>query len=80
MSEGHVTCTRCGETRDGLSKAPLPGVIGASILAHTCTVCWDAWKEQQIKVINHYSLRPQFKEDRDKLYEITREALNLPGE
>ena len=76
MSE--VTCARCGETREGLDRAPLPGVLGASILAHTCAVCWEGWKAEQIRVINHFQLRPQLAEDREKLYEITREALKLP--
>jgi len=57
-----------------------PGAIGLLILAHTCGECWEAWKQQQIRVINHYQLRPHLKEDRDKLYEITREALHLPAE
>ena len=75
-----MTCSHCAQTREGLEGAPLPGAIGALILAHTCPECWEGWKQQQIRVINHYQLRPQFKEDRDKLYEITREALNLPPE
>lgn len=78
MSE--VTCSRCGERREGLAAAPLPGALGASILAHTCGSCWEAWRLEQVKVINHYSLRPHLKEDREKLYEITRDALRLPGE
>ena len=80
MSAAIVTCSRCGETREGLGAAPLPGALGAAILAHTCATCWEAWKQEQVRVINHYSLRPQLREDREKLYEITREALKLPPE
>ena len=75
-----VTCSHCKLTKEGLTAAPLPGAIGALILANTCAECWEGWKQQQIRVINHYQLKPQLKEDRDKLYEITREALDLPAE
>jgi hypothetical protein len=34
----------------------------------------------QIRVINHYGLRPALKEDREKLYEFTRQHLNLSTE
>lgn len=74
----NVTCTRCGETREGLDRPPLPGTLGESIRAHTCAVCWEAWKQEQIRVINHYQLRPHVAEDREQLYAITREALKLP--
>lgn len=74
----NITCARCGETREGLAAAPLPGALGASILLHTCAACWEAWRLEQVKVINHYSLRPHLREDREQLYAITREALKLP--
>lgn len=74
-----VTCVRCGETREGAGKV-LPGALGEEIAAKICAVCWSEWLQQQIRVINHYSLRPALKEDREKLYEITREFFGLPGE
>ena len=74
-----VTCIRCGETREGAGKV-LPGALGDEIAANVCAVCWAEWLQQQIRVINHYALRPALKEDRDKLYEITREYFGLPAE
>ena len=44
-----------------------------------CAECWQQWVQQQIRVINHYGLRPALKEDRERLYGFTREFLNLPG-
>lgn len=74
---GTVTCTRCGNTREGAGRV-LPGAIGDEIEAKICAECWKEWLSAQIRVINHYGLRPVVKEDRDKLYGFTREFLNLP--
>ena len=74
-----VTCVRCGETREGAGKV-LPGALGDEIAARVCAVCWAEWLQQQVRVINHYALRPALKEDREKLYEITREYFGLPPE
>lgn len=74
-----VTCVRCRETRAGAGRV-LPGRLGDEIERSVCAVCWDEWKQQQIRVINHYALQPHLKEDREKLYEITREFFGLPSE
>jgi Fe-S cluster biosynthesis and repair protein YggX len=42
-----------------------------------CAECWKEWTAAQIRVINHYGLRPALREDREKLYGFTREFLNL---
>lgn len=72
-----VTCSRCAQTREGAGKVGLPGALGADIEAKICAECWKEWLAQQIRVINHYGLRPSVKEDRDKLYSFTREFLDL---
>jgi Fe-S cluster biosynthesis and repair protein YggX len=72
-----VSCARCGETREGAGKVGLPGMLAADIEERTCAVCWQEWLAQQVRVINHYGLRPVMKEDREKLYGFTREFLNL---
>ena len=72
-----VTCLRCATTREGAGRV-LPGAIGDQIEAGTCAECWKEWLAAQIRVINHYGLRPVMKEDRDKLYAFTREFLSLP--
>ena len=74
-----VTCVRCGETREGAGHV-LPGSLGDEIAAKVCAVCWAEWLQQQIRVINHYALRPALKEDREKLYAITREFFGLAPE
>jgi Fe-S cluster biosynthesis and repair protein YggX len=72
-----VTCSRCGQTREGAGRVGLPGALGADIEARICAECWQEWVSTQIRVINHYGLRPAQKEDREKLYELTREFLQL---
>jgi len=74
-----VTCVRCGQTRESAGRA-LPGELGDEISRRVCSVCWAEWLQQQSRVINHYGLRPAMKEDREKLYEITREYFGLPQE
>jgi Fe-S cluster biosynthesis and repair protein YggX len=71
-----VTCARCGQTRAGAGRV-LPGTIGDEIEQRVCAQCWTEWLAQQIRVINHYGLRPALREDREKLYDFTRDFLGL---
>ena len=71
-----LTCVRCGQTREGAGRV-LPGALGDEIERQVCAVCWAEWLQQQIRVINHYALRPVLKEDREKLYAFTREFFGL---
>jgi Fe-S cluster biosynthesis and repair protein YggX len=72
-----VRCARCGQERESAGKVGLPGSLGADIETRICAECWTEWLSTQIRVINHYGLRPAQKEDREKLYELTREFLQL---
>lgn len=74
-----IMCVRCGETRESAGRT-VPGELGEEIARRVCAVCWAEWLQQQIKVINHYGLRPALREDREKLYGITREFFGLPPE
>ena len=51
-----VKCTRCGHTRAGLDRPPVPGAIGTRAQAEICTECWALWLKQQTMLINHYGL------------------------
>ena len=74
---GIVTCARCGQTREGAGQVGLPGALGAEIEGRVCAECWGEWLQTQIRVINHYGLRPAQREDREKLYDLAREFLGL---
>ena len=73
-----VVCARCGNTRESAGKTGLPAPLGQEIEERVCADCWKEWLAAQIRVINHYGLRPALREDREKLYAFTREFLNLP--
>lgn len=51
-----VTCTRCGQTREGFDRPPFPGPIGARVVKEICRQCWADWGKQQTMLINHYGL------------------------
>lgn len=72
-----VRCARCGLEREGAGKVGLPGTLGAEIEARICQACWKEWLDTQVRVINHYGLRPAQRDDREKLYELTRDFLQL---
>ncbi|HEY8655640.1 MAG TPA: Fe(2+)-trafficking protein [Candidatus Limnocylindria bacterium] len=73
-----LTCIRCGLTRAGAGRVGLPGELGAQIAGSVCAECWKEWLQQQVRVINHYGLKPMVKEDREKIYSLTREFFGLP--
>jgi Fe-S cluster biosynthesis and repair protein YggX len=75
-----VACSRCGNTRAGAGDVGLPGALGAAIAERICAECWREWLATQIRVINHYGLRPAVREDRERIYGFTREFLNLPDD
>jgi Fe-S cluster biosynthesis and repair protein YggX len=64
-----VICRRCGQTRAGLERAPLPGRWGAAVLEGTCAECWREWIEEQTRLINHERLTPSDPAHRQVLYE-----------
>jgi len=72
-----ITCARCGNSRESAGKTGLPAPLGPEIEERICAECWKEWLAQQIRVINHYGLKPVLREDREKLYAFTREFLNL---
>ncbi|MBV9326732.1 MAG: Fe(2+)-trafficking protein [Chloroflexi bacterium] len=52
-----------------MAQAPLPGKWGPVIEAQTCADCWQAWVEEQTRLINHERLLPSEPEHRKVLYE-----------
>jgi Fe-S cluster biosynthesis and repair protein YggX len=75
-----VTCVHCGQTRESAGRVGLPGKLGDEVERLICAECWREWLQMQIRVINHYGLRPALREDREKLYDFTRQYLDLPVE
>ena len=51
-----ISCSRCGQTREGFARPPFPGAIGQRIVGEICKTCWGEWLKQQTMLINHYGL------------------------
>ena len=51
-----VTCSRCGQARASLTRPPMPGSLGAAILATICGECWSEWTRTEVMVINELRL------------------------
>lgn len=53
-----VTCSRCGQTREGFDRPPVgvAGAAGERIVREVCRPCWADWLKQQTMLINHYGL------------------------
>lgn len=64
-----IDCSRCGQSKPGLERAPLPGKYGPTVLERTCADCWHEWVEEQTRVINHEGLTPGLPEHRQVLYQ-----------
>lgn len=75
-----VTCARCGETREGLDKAPYPDELGREIAEKVCTVCWDEARNRQVMIINEYRLDLSDDRAQEILEKATREFLGLESE
>ncbi len=72
-----IRCRRCDSTAEGLGAAPLPGVAGEMVLAHTCTGCWEIWRGEQVKLINENKLSPAKAEHYDFLVGRMKDFLKL---
>jgi Fe-S cluster biosynthesis and repair protein YggX len=51
-----VTCSRCGETREGMAFQPFQNDLGRRAFQEVCGVCWAEWLKTQQQLINHYAL------------------------
>ncbi|HET6320179.1 MAG TPA: Fe(2+)-trafficking protein [Chloroflexota bacterium] len=74
-----IDCSRCGQRKAALDRAPLPGKYGPLVLQKTCADCWREWVEEQTRVINHEGLTPGLPEHRQVLYERMATFLKLPA-
>lgn len=51
------TCARCGRSDvEPLGTRPFPNELGDRLAGGVCGECWEAWKKQQMLLINHYGL------------------------
>jgi Fe-S cluster biosynthesis and repair protein YggX len=74
---GRLVCSRCGACKTALLEPPLPGRRGQLVQAQVCADCWQAWVEEQTRLINHERLQPAEPADRQRLYALMAEFLRL---
>ncbi len=51
-----VACRRCHQTQEGVSDIPYGGPLGDTLRATVCRVCWQAWCDMSVKIVNEYRL------------------------
>jgi Fe-S cluster biosynthesis and repair protein YggX len=62
-----LICMRCGKERAKLAAPPFKDELGERIHGSICQVCWDAWLQRQMQLINHYALDVRTPEAREFL-------------
>lgn len=72
-----VKCARCGKDAEALSSPPLVGARGKTIQESICAGCWQAWVDQSVLLINHYGIQVSDPDQRQQLYSVMAEFLNL---
>lgn len=74
-----VTCVRCGQTREGVARAPYPDELGRQIAEKICQACWDECRNVQVMVINEHRLDLSDPRAQEILERATRDFLGLPA-
>ena len=74
-----VSCTCCGESKDGLEAAPFNDDMGREVFENTCAGCWKNWLGQQVMLINEYQLLPVNPEHAAVLEKNLKAFLKLPS-
>lgn len=74
-----VTCSRCGETREGLAFQPFQNDLGRRAFQEICGVCWAEWLQTQQQLINHYALNLRDPKAKDFLFRNMEQFLFASG-
>jgi Fe-S cluster biosynthesis and repair protein YggX len=74
----HITCARCGETRDKMPFQPFQNDLGRRAFEEICTVCWAEWLKTQQQLINHYGLNVRDATSKALLFENMEKFLFTP--
>ncbi|MEO8635356.1 MAG: oxidative damage protection protein [Gemmatimonadales bacterium] len=65
----HITCTRCGQTRDQMAFRPFQTDLGLRAYNEICAICWAEWLKTQQQLINHYGLNLREAKSKDFLFQ-----------
>jgi Fe-S cluster biosynthesis and repair protein YggX len=72
-----ITCSRCGKQATPMAAPPLTGKRGETVQQNVCPDCWQAWMDQSTLLINHYGIHVADPAQRQQLYAVMAEFLNL---
>ena len=72
-----LLCVRCGERREALAAPPMGGELGQKIFSGICARCWNDWREESARLINHYGLSLGAPAHRERLRTEMKEFLRL---
>ena len=74
-----LTCSRCGGSKEPMSKPPFGGKLGVMIHEKVCADCWAEWQAMQTKIINEYRLSMGDPRSQQMLDDQMKTFLNLGG-
>jgi Fe-S cluster biosynthesis and repair protein YggX len=72
-----ITCAKCGQRAEALTSPPLVGKRGETIQQNICPSCWKLWVDESVLLINHYGIEVSNPAQRQQLYGVMAEFLNL---
>lgn len=72
-----IVCSRCNQTKEQLGEPPVGGELGGTIVARICVDCWEEWRENSARLINHYGLNLGLPEHRTQLRGAMKEFLSI---
>lgn len=72
-----ITCAKCGQAKESLAAPPVGGELGQKIAERICQDCWNEWREQSGRLINHYGLNLGIPEHRTELRRAMKEFLGF---
>jgi Fe-S cluster biosynthesis and repair protein YggX len=82
-SETPFKCNKCGlgadDDRSPFEALPAPNDYWKRIATAACGVCWESWKEMEVKVINEYRLNLLEREHRKMLKKFMHDFMNVDG-
>lgn len=78
--DDRVRCVRCGNEGEALRSPPFRDELGRRVQEEICRDCWEAWKERQMLLINHFGLNLREAEARSFLRDNLRAFLFGEGE
>lgn len=75
-----LTCTRCGQTREGMAFQPFQNDVGKRVFEQICGACWAEWLRYQQQLINHYGINLRDPKAKEFLFRSMEEFLFKRGE